>query len=211
MLPLSSPNLSLDLPRLVVASQNSGKLREFQTYLSDLAWELCLMPPDLDIPETEATFLGNACLKAKTVALATGNWAIADDSGLAVAALDGRPGIYSARYGATDTERIQRLLAELEGALNRQAKFVCALAVARPDGEIVLTEIGECLGEILQTPRGENGFGYDPIFYVPNATQTFAEMDRETKQQISHRGVALTALLPKLKALLETIHPESLV
>ncbi len=161
------------------------------------------MPPELEVPETESTFLGNACLKAMTVAQATGSWAIADDSGLEVDALDGRPGIYSARYGATDPERVQRLLDELGGELDRQAKFVCALALARPDGSIALTEVGECLGEILRAPRGENGFGYDPVFYVPSQAQTFAEMDRETKRQISHRGVALSALLPKLKTVLQ--------
>ncbi len=196
--------MSLELPQLVVASQNSGKLREFQTYLADLAWSVCLMPENLDVPETESTFLGNACLKATTVAQATGHWAIADDSGLEVDALGGRPGIYSARYGATDGERIERLLGELGAEQNRQAKFVCALAVASPDGKIALTEVGECSGEILWTPQGENGFGYDPIFYVPSQTQTFAEMDRETKRNISHRGVALRALLPKLIALLQT-------
>lgn len=162
------------------------------------------MPENLDVPETESTFLGNACLKATTVAQATGHWAIADDSGLEVDALGGRPGIYSARYGATDGERIERLLGELGAEQNRQAKFVCALAVASPDGKIALTEVGECSGEILWTPQGENGFGYDPIFYVPSQTQTFAEMDRETKRNISHRGVALRALLPKLIALLQT-------
>lgn len=202
--PLSIPSPHPAPPRLVIASQNPGKLREFQTYLGDLAWEISLMPAALDIPETESTFLGNACLKAMTVAQATGSWAIADDSGLEVAALDGAPGIYSARYGKTDGERIQRLLDELGGEVDRQAWFTCALALARPDGEIVLTEVGRCEGEILPAPRGENGFGYDPIFYVPSQAQTFAEMTPETKRQISHRGVALTGLLPKLKQILSS-------
>ncbi|AFY59690.1 RdgB/HAM1 family non-canonical purine NTP pyrophosphatase [Synechococcus sp. PCC 6312] len=201
---MSIPSSPPTQPRLVIASQNPGKLREFQTYLADLAWDVCLMPADLDIPETEPTFLGNACLKAATVAQATGDWAIADDSGLEVAALAGAPGIYSARYGQTDPERIQRLLNELGGELNRQAWFTCALALARPNGQIALTEVGRCAGEILSGPRGENGFGYDPIFYVPSQARTFAEMSAETKRHISHRGVALAGILPKLKQILSS-------
>lgn len=186
---------------LVVATGNPGKLREMQTYLSDLAWELTLKPAELEIEETGNTFAANACLKASQVAQATGKWAIADDSGLQVDALNGAPGIYSARYGKTDTDRISRLLRELGDKINRQAQFVCAIAIARPDGAIALQAEGICRGEILYTPRGTSGFGYDPIFYVPAQQLTFAEMTPELKHSISHRGQAFQFLLPQLKAL----------
>lgn len=185
---------------LVVATGNPGKLREMQSYLANLDWELTLKPADiLEIQETGDTFAANACLKASQVAQATENWAIADDSGLQVDALNGAPGIYSARYGQTDQERISRLLKELGDCKNRQAQFVCAIAIARPDGTITLQAEGHCHGEILHAPRGTAGFGYDPIFYVPAYQMTFAEMPPELKHKISHRGQAFQNLLPQLK------------
>jgi XTP/dITP diphosphohydrolase len=183
---------------LVVATGNPGKLREMQAYLANSGWELTLKPEDLDVDETGETFVANACLKASKVAKATGNWAIADDSGLAVDALNGSPGVYSARYGKTDGERISRLLWELGYTENRQAQFVCAVAVANPAGEIVLQSEGICRGEIIYATRGEGGFGYDPIFYVPEKQLTFAEMSPELKKSISHRGNALKNLVPQL-------------
>ncbi len=186
---------------LVVATGNPGKLREMQTYLSDLGWELQLKPPELEIEETGDTFASNACLKASEVAKATGEWAIADDSGLEVDVLDGAPGIYSARYGTTDEERIERLLGELGNELNREAQFVCVIAIARPDGAIALQAEGICRGEILRAPRGAGGFGYDPIFYLPEQGLTFAEMTPEMKRRYSHRGKAFEALLPQLSKL----------
>lgn len=186
---------------LVVATGNPGKLREMQAYLADLAWELTLKPEELEVEETGDTFAANACLKASEVALATGNWAIADDSGLQVDALGGAPGVYSARYGKTDSERITRVLRELDNQTNRQAQFACAVAIARPDGAIALQSEGVCRGEILQSPRGNGGFGYDPIFYVPELQLTFAEMTPDLKRSISHRGKAIEALLPQLAIL----------
>lgn len=186
---------------LVVATGNPGKLREMQAYLTDLDWELVLKPDELEIDETGTTFMANACLKASQIAKATGNWAIADDSGLEVAALNGAPGIYSARYGKDDSDRISRLLQELGDTANRQAQFVCAVAIADPDGAIALQELGICPGEILFAPRGTGGFGYDPIFYVPAEQMTFAQMPPQVKHQISHRGKAFQALLPKLQKL----------
>jgi XTP/dITP diphosphohydrolase len=191
------------MPVLVVATSNPGKLKEMQAYLvdPDLAWQLKLKPAELEIEETGKTFLENACLKASQVAKAMGEWAIADDSGLAVDALQGRPGIYSARYGKTDADRIARLLSELGAAANRQAQFVCAIAIARPDGSIALHSEGICPGEILNAPQGREGFGYDPIFYVPEQQMTFAEMPPELKHRVSHRGRAFESLLPQLKAI----------
>ena len=185
--------------KLVVATGNPGKLKEMQEYLTDLPWELELKPAELDIEETGTTFIANARLKASEVAKAVGKWSIADDSGLAVDALGGAPGLYSSRYGKTDEERINRLLRELGVTDNRQAKFICAIAIANPQGTIVLETEGICPGEILNSPRGNNGFGYDPIFYVPSQQQTFAEMSPETKSRVSHRGVAFAQLMLDLQ------------
>ncbi len=198
----SNPKSKIQNPKLlVVATGNPGKLKEMQAYLADLGWELTLKPDDLEIEETGETFAANACLKASQVAKVTGNWAIADDSGLQVDALDGAPGVYSARYGKTDRERISRLLEALGDEQDRQAQFVCAVAIARPDGVIALQAEGICRGEILYAPRGIRGFGYDPIFYVPAQQMTFAEMPAELKREISHRGQAFKALIPQLKIL----------
>ncbi|MFB2937219.1 RdgB/HAM1 family non-canonical purine NTP pyrophosphatase [Aerosakkonemataceae cyanobacterium BLCC-F154] len=186
---------------LVVATSNPGKLLEMQAYLTDLDLELQLKPDELEIDEIGETFSENACLKASQVAKAMGKWAIADDSGLEVAALEGAPGIYSARYGKSDRDRIERLLFELGNELNREARFVCAIAIARPDGSIALETEGICPGEILHSPRGNNGFGYDPVFYVPEEGKTFAEMTPEVKKSVSHRGKAFKILLPKLQKL----------
>ncbi|MBF2017964.1 MAG: RdgB/HAM1 family non-canonical purine NTP pyrophosphatase [Rivularia sp. T60_A2020_040] len=185
--------------QLVVATSNPGKLRELQQYLADLDWELVLKPQELEVEETGDTFLANARLKASSVAIATNNWAIADDSGLQVDALNGAPGVYSARYGATDSERITRLLKELGDETNRNAQFACAIAIARPDGTIALESEGICKGEILEEARGNHGFGYDPVFYVPQKQLTFAEMTTEVKRSISHRGKALTGLISQFK------------
>lgn len=194
-----NPNTIPNLKSLVVATGNPGKLAEMQAYLADLGWELSLKPNDLEVEETGETFAENACLKASVVAKATGMWAIADDSGLEVDVLDGSPGIYSARYGKTDAERIERLLFELGNDLNRQAQFVCVIAVARPDGSIAVQAQGVCRGEILHQPRGNGGFGYDPIFFVPTAQKTFAEMTKEMKRQFSHRGQAFQNLIAQLQ------------
>ncbi|MEA5595347.1 RdgB/HAM1 family non-canonical purine NTP pyrophosphatase [Rivularia sp. UHCC 0363] len=185
--------------KLVVATSNPGKLKELQKYLADLDWELVLKPQELEVEETGDTFLENARLKASEVAIATNNWAIADDSGLQVDALNGAPGVYSARYGANDSERIARLLKELGDETNRDAQFACAIAIARPDGAIALESEGICRGEILHVARGNGGFGYDPVFYVPQKQLTFAEMTTEVKRSISHRGKALAGLLPELE------------
>jgi XTP/dITP diphosphohydrolase len=187
------------MKKLIVATGNPGKLREMAAYLVGSDWELQLKPEDLEIEESGSNFRENAAIKAAQVAQAVGEWAIADDSGLAVEVLNGAPGLYSARYGRTDRERIERLLRELGDAKNRRAQFICAVAIARPDGSIALEVAGICEGEILHQPRGTNGFGYDSIFYVPQQQKTFAEMPAAVKQEVSHRGRAFALLLPKLK------------
>lgn len=197
------------MPTVIVATGNPGKLKEMQVYLSELDWALQLKPDAIDIEETGTTFLENARLKAAGVAKALGQWAIADDSGLEVHALGGAPGIYSARYADSDQARIDRLLHELDercgqgsaGEGDRSAQFVCALALANPQGDIVLETEGICHGEILRAPQGAGGFGYDPIFYVPALGKSFAEMSPEQKDANSHRGVAFSQLMPCLKQL----------
>jgi XTP/dITP diphosphohydrolase len=193
---------------LVVATQNPGKLKEFEHHLQALSWTLEMMPSDLDVEETGQTFIENACLKASQVAKRLGQWAIADDSGLEVAALNGAPGVYSARYGKDDVERISRLLRELGDTPHRTAQFVCAIALARPDGEIVDQAEGVCPGEILYEMQGRGGFGYDPIFYVPTMGLTYAEMSKDQKRDISHRGRAIALLLPKLQTLSHSLSAE---
>jgi XTP/dITP diphosphohydrolase len=183
---------------LIVASGNPGKVKEIQAYFVGVGWKLYPKPQSLEVEETGDTFLANARLKASEVAKATGQWTIADDSGLSVDALGGAPGIYSARYGATDRDRIARVLTELGDTQNRGAQFVCAIAIARPDGSMALQTEGICRGEILSAPRGAGGFGYDPIFYVPQQQMTFAQMSPELKHKISHRGRAFATLLPQL-------------
>lgn len=192
------------MTKLIVATSNPGKLREMQAYLSDSAWELSLKPAELDVDETGETFAANACLKAAEVAIALNCWTIADDSGLQVDVLNGAPGIYSARYADNDRDRIDRILRELinfPDPRQRQAQFVCAVAVARPDGTIAAQAEGICRGEILTAPRGIDGFGYDPIFYVPTKELAFAEMSVETKRSISHRGIAFAIVRQKLTEL----------
>ena len=189
---------------LILASGNSGKLRELQAFFATLpthSWELQLKPPELEIAETGLTFAENAQQKAQGVALATGHWAIADDSGLSVVALGGAPGIYSARYASTDPERIARLLQALGSVFHREAEFCAAIAVSDPQGRIRALAEGRCQGEILRDPRGSGGFGYDPVFRVPEAGLTFAEMSAEEKQKRGHRGQALRALAPQLQKL----------
>ncbi len=195
---------------LVIASGNAGKIREFANLLAELPLEIRAQPEGLEVEETGQTFAENARLKATAVALATGCWALADDSGLAVEALGGAPGVHSARYAATDPERIARLLRELAAATssdsapgpNRRAQFSAALALADPGGAIRLEVEGHCPGLILEAPRGSGGFGYDPVFYVPETGLSFAEMDKATKGRIGHRGRAFALLEPRLRQLL---------
>ena len=193
---------------LVIASGNAGKVREFGQLLADLGLETRPQPDGLDVEETGNTFAENARLKAEAVARATGCWALADDSGLSVDALGGAPGVHSARYAESDSARIERLLRELGEAdahdpASRGACFTAALALANPAGEVVLEVEGICPGQILEAPRGEGGFGYDPVFFVPEAGLTFAEMPQSQKANLGHRGRAFAALKPRLRELLD--------
>jgi XTP/dITP diphosphohydrolase len=187
---------------LVIASSNAGKVREFDHLLAALHLEIRPQPEGLEVEETGATFAENARLKATAVARATGCWALADDSGLSVSALGGAPGVHSARYATTDEARIGRLLRELAGTDDRSAQFTAALTVADPSGAIRLEVEGICAGEILEESRGTGGFGYDPVFFVPEEGLTYAEMDKQLKGRIGHRGKAFALLAPQLRALL---------
>ena len=190
--------------KMVLASKNPHKLTEMSAILSQLGIEVVLesdVGVDVDVEETGTTFEENAALKARAVMEASGLPAIADDSGLCVTALGDGPGVYSARYGGeglTDQDRYQLVLKGLSGQLDRSAKFVSAICCAFPGGDMV-TARGECPGLIAYAPMGEDGFGYDPVFLVPEKKKTFAQMTAQEKNAISHRGVALQ----KFKAELE--------
>jgi XTP/dITP diphosphohydrolase len=190
------------LQQLVIASGNAGKVREFRDLLQHLPLELKPQPDGMEVEETGLTFIENARLKALAVASASGAWALADDSGLSVNALGGAPGVHSARYAPTDSERIARLLRELGDGLDRRAEFRAALCLADPAGQILLEVEGCCAGVITDAPRGDSGFGYDPIFEVEGTTLTFAEMEPEQKQKVGHRGRAFALLQPQLDKLL---------
>lgn len=188
--------------KIVLATANPGKLRELQAVLAGLDFEI-VPQSAFGVPEAEETgltFIENALLKARNAAFYTGLPALADDSGLAVDALGGVPGIYSARYagaGAGDRANIGKLLAELEGvpAERRTARFVCVLALLHhPADPTPLICQGSWEGTILTEPRGEGGFGYDPIFFAPGEQRTAAELEPAVKNQISHRGQALVLL-----------------
>ncbi|MDR0381940.1 MAG: RdgB/HAM1 family non-canonical purine NTP pyrophosphatase [Oscillospiraceae bacterium] len=184
----------------VLATGNPGKRREMESLLAPLGVRLRLpaeFGADFAPDETGATFAANARLKAEAALALTGRPALADDSGLEVAALGGAPGVLSARYGGAELSaaaRNERLLAALAGRTDRAARFVCALVCLFPDGR-VLTAEGVCEGEIAPEPRGAGGFGYDPLFYVPKYGKTMAELSDDEKNEISHRGRAVRALL----------------
>ena len=187
---------------LVIASGNAGKIREFQGLLQHLPLDVQPQPEGMDVEETGSTFAANARIKAKAVATTTGHWALADDSGLSVNALGGAPGVHSARYAPTDPERINKLLSALSKTSERDAQFCAALCVAAPDGSVLIEVEGRCNGRITTLPRGEGGFGYDPIFEVSGTDLTFAEMPLSDKKAHGHRGRAFALLEPRLRALL---------
>ena len=192
--------------KLVLASRNQKKLRELQEILSELGVEVLSEADagvDVEVEETGTTFEENAFLKAHAVMEASGLPAVADDSGLCVDALNGAPGIYSARYGGPgldDVGRYQLLLENMRGQLDRRCRFVSAICCCFPDGRRVEAR-GECPGTLAYAPKGEDGFGYDPIFFVPEQKKTFAELSAEEKNAISHRGRALTLFRRKLEEL----------
>lgn len=191
---------------LVIATRNQGKLKEIRRLLAESTLEVRGLESFPELPEVEedgATFAENARKKAETIARLTGRLTLADDSGLEVAALNGAPGVYSARYagaGASDGDNNAKLLTALEGvpAEQRQGAFCCAMALAAP-GQQTRLFFGRVEGRILTAPRGAGGFGYDPLFLVREFAQTMAELPLETKNRISHRGQALRQALAVLR------------
>ena len=185
------------MSKLLLATNNQGKVREYQSLLKGVPFELVTPAQqgiNLEVEESGSTFEENARLKALAFARVSGLLTLADDSGLEVDALKGEPGIRSSRYageGATDADRVKFLLAKLEHIApeKRTAHFICVIALAFPDGQIEICS-GKCDGLIISEPRGENGFGYDPIFYFPALKKTMAELPTEIKNQVSHRARA---------------------
>ena len=190
--------------KFVLATHNPGKLREMSAILAELGVEV-VSPAALGIPvdveETGTTFLENALLKAKAICRAANLPAIADDSGLCVDALNGAPGVYSARYGGEgldDRGRCMLLLNSMRGATTRAAHFSCAVACVFPNGD-TLTAEGRCDGFIAYAPLGDGGFGYDPVFLLPGTGKTFGQLSQEEKSAVSHRGKALKEFAGKLE------------
>ena len=194
--------------KYVLATHNPGKLKEMGAILARFGVEV-VSPKDrgltVDVEETGTTFAENAMLKAKAICAAAKLPAIADDSGLCVDALNGGPGVYSARYGGEgldDKGRYMLLLNSLRGQSTRTAHFTCAIACAFPNGD-TLTAEGRCDGTIAYAPMGEGGFGYDPVFFVPELKKTFGQLTAEEKSAISHRGRALESFIGKLETYLK--------
>ncbi len=190
--------------RLIMATNNAGKVKELSALLNSDFEVLTLKEAgyEIEVEEDGKTFTENAVKKALETYKITKTPSIGDDSGLCVEALSGAPGIYSARWageGASQDELIGKLHRELSGKENKKAKFVSVIALAFSEDDIVIAE-GECLGEIIDEKRGEGGFGYDPVFYVPSLGKTFSELSLEEKNKISHRANALFALCDKLKS-----------
>lgn len=195
------------LVQIVLATRNTGKTEEIIDLLKDFPVQIRNLDDFGPIPpivEDGATFDDNAYKKASLTARYLGMPALADDSGLAVAALDGAPGVFSARYGgenATDKERCEKLLKEMAGQEDRTAAFECVLSLAVPTGP-ALTYEGRCEGLITQAPAGENGFGYDPVFFYPPLEKTFAQLSMAEKSEVSHRGKALRELRSEFEKVL---------
>ena len=180
---------------IVAATANLHKVEEYKKLLGDMDVEIKSIADFPNFPEVEengSSFKENAAIKAKAASKYCEAAAFADDSGLEVDALDGRPGIYSSRYAATDAERIAKLLGELDGKTNRRARFVCAIAIAF-NGEVLETFEGTVEGTITLAPRGDGGFGYDPVFQPDGCDQTFGELPAEVKNSISHRARAFAS------------------
>ncbi len=191
--------------KLILATGNKGKVREFRAILEPLGYEIVSQGElglDLNVEETGETFEENAFLKADAVLKATGHAAVADDSGLCVEALNGAPGVHSARYGGgkawTDQQKYEYLLSQLEGVTDRRAKFVSCIVCLFPDGRRISVR-GECPGRILDAPAGAAGFGYDPIFAPEGYDESFGQLGPEVKNTLSHRARALAALAERLK------------
>lgn len=185
--------------KIVLASSNEHKVKEINEIVSGSGIEFILPPKGFDPIEDGKSFEENSLIKAKAAWEISRNWSLADDSGLCIDALGGKPGIYSARYAETPAKRIERVLEEMKGIENRNAHFACCMTLINPSGEVVFSHTGKCEGSIIEETRGTNGFGYDPIFLVKDDIRTMAELSESEKNQISHRSVALREVIKFLK------------
>ena len=186
------------MKNLYLASKNKGKIDEYKKLLTKVNCQLLLQPELIEVEEDGLTFRDNAIKKANFVSQKTKNYAIADDSGICIDALGGKPGIFSSRYAENDQKRIERVLNELSGEENRSAFFIANICVCSPNGDVILESEAKCFGNIIKKPRGNYGFGYDPIFEEVSSKLTFAEMNNDFKDLCSHRGKALKKIIPEL-------------
>ena len=185
--------------KIVLASSNPHKVKEINAIVLGTGLEFILPPEGFDPIEDGETFEENSLIKAKVAWELGKTWTLADDSGLCIDALNGAPGIHSARYAETPQARIDRVLNEMQGVANRSARFKCCMTLLNPKGEVVFAYTGVCEGSIIEGQRGVNGFGYDPIFYYPPLGNTTAELSPEEKNEVSHRANALKLFYEKMK------------
>ncbi len=187
--------------KIVLASSNKHKVKEINAITKGLGIEFILPPAGFDPIEDGNTFEENSLIKARAAWELGKTWTLADDSGLCIDALNGAPGIHSARYADTPQTRIDRVLAEMNNVENRSARFKCCMTLLNPSGEVAFSYTGVCEGSIINGQRGVNGFGYDPIFLLEGSNRTMAELSEDEKNNVSHRGKALTQVLKYLQTL----------
>lgn len=180
---------------IVFATNNPHKLEEAEAILGDSEIKFILPPSEFDPVEDGATFYENSLIKAKAASRLSGKMSLADDSGLCVEALEGAPGLHSARYAGTQAEKIEKLLKELEPHSNRRAKFACSMVLVDGAGEVLFSSLGECHGQITMSADGVNGFGYDPIFKIDGMDLTMAQIPEGLKNKLSHRALALNKII----------------
>jgi len=183
---------------IVLGSSNPHKVKEINEIVAGTGIKFILPTAGFDPDETGKTFEENAYIKAHEAWKLSHTWALADDSGLCIDALGGKPGIYSARYEETPQKRIDRVLRELSGVKDREAHFTCRMTLIAPDGKVALSCEGRCEGSIVESQRGVNGFGYDPIFLIKGDTRTMAELSDSEKNKVSHRSRALSQVIEYL-------------
>lgn len=188
----------MNIPTLTIASGNQKKVSEISEMLDVLSLKVEKQPDDLNVEETGATYFDNALLKAKAASLATKTWTLADDSGLEVDFLDGRPGIYSARYAKTNVEKLKKLINELSDTPYRSAKFISCMVLCDPEGNLVKDSTGICWGEILREPKYPNG-EFESVFWVKEANCVYGELNQSQLSKLGSRGKAARNIAPFLK------------
>ena len=181
--------------KIILATTNPNKLKEIKDIAKNIDFELELVGENFDPVENGSTFRENAYIKAYEAAKLTGQIALADDTGLCIDALGGAPGLFSARYAPSQEEKIKKVLYEMSGETNRNAHFECTMILVNPEGKILFSSVGRIDGVIAEEPFGGNGFGYDPIFFIPQLNKTMAEMTLEEKDTLSHRAKALLPMI----------------